>query len=66
MNKIDKLIKKGAVILNETKEYVTLEIPKKFNLLWFILWFGCFNVFGILVYVIYLNKHKKVTIKRLD
>jgi len=65
-NELDSLLKRGYVILHKDKDFVTLERPKIFSILWFLIWF--FLGFGIggLFYVIYyiLMPKKKITIRR--
>ena len=48
-----ELIEKGAIILNETKSTITLQLPREFSLLAFILWTLFFSLVGAVGYMIY-------------
>ena len=55
MKEYEKQIKKGAIILNETKKTVTLQLNKRFSLLAFVIWVVLFFIVGGVGYLIYYN-----------
>jgi hypothetical protein len=56
---VDQKLKKGYVVVNDGKDYVTIEKPKKFNgWLCFIL-FLCGFIPGVIYLLVYWSKSKK-------
>jgi uncharacterized protein YuzE len=51
-NEINSYIKKGFRVISQTDTTAQLLNPKKFSLLWAVLWFLLFGV-GILIYLFY-------------
>ena len=62
---LKKYLGRGYNIVLDSKDYITLERPKKFSVIWAFLWF-CMGGVGILVYILYyiLMPKKKITIAK--